>query len=303
MKKTRLALIPLSALILGLSLLFTIGWAAAGPDPQAEFEAWKKERDTGLRNPAGWLAVVGLDWLSPGANLVGSSPKAQVRLSSPGLPDEVASLVLEKGQVTLHPRTGVPIKVNGQPLSAPRVLKSDAQGPPDRVGVGILTFTLIQRGERIGVRTKDPKSRALAEFKGVSTFPFTPAFRVEARFERFATPIDVAVPTAIGTVDHEQAYGKLVFTLGGQECSLVPFGGPGEDLFIVFSDATSGEATYGGGRFLTVSAPVGGRAVIDFNRAVNPPCAFTPHATCPRPPKENRLKVAVTAGEKTYGEH
>lgn len=303
MKKIRVALNPLSALVLGLSFLFTLGWAAAGPDPQAQFEAWKQQRDTRLRNPAGWLAVVGLDWLSPGENLIGSSPKAQVRLSSPGIPAEVASLVLAKDQVTLHPRPGVPVKVNGQLVSAPRRLQSDAAGAPDLVSVGILTFHVIQRGERIGVRTKDPKSRALAEFRGVTTFPFAPAFRVEARFERFETPIEVAVPTAIGTIDHEQAFGKLVFTVGGQECALVPFGKPGEELFVVFSDATSGETTYGGGRFLNVAAPVGGRTVIDFNQAENPPCAFTPHATCPRPPKENRLKVAVTAGEKTYGEH
>jgi len=149
---------------------------------------------------------------------------------------------------------------------------------------------------------KDSASPARLTFTGVERYPVDPRWRVEARLEADSAR-SIAIPNVLGQVSEEPCPGRLVFTLDGRECALWPLGAPGEELFIVFADATSGAETYGAGRFLSAPAPdAAGRATLDFNRAVNPPCAFSPYATCPLPPAGNALAVAVRAGEKTWGE-
>ena len=133
-------------------------------------------------------------------------------------------------------------------------------------------------------------------------FPVAARWRLEARYEPHDSPQMLAVPTVVGTVTEQPSPGVLVFEVAGAEYRLAPMADPGdENWFVVFGDATSGRETYGGGRFLWVDRPnADGVAVVDFNRAFNPPCAFTPFATCPLPPAQNRLSLAVTAGEKQY---
>jgi len=173
------------------------------------------------------------------------------------------------------------------------------------VRVGRLTFYVISRGDRLGVRVKDPEGPARTGFTGLEHFPVDPRFRVRARLEAYPEPREVEIPTAVGTEETMLAPGRLHFELGGRQLSLAPFVESAEDdrYFIVFSDATSGETTYGAGRFLSADAARDGATTLDFNRAYSPPCAFTPHATCPLPPSGNRLQVAVTAGEMHRGHH
>ena len=152
------------------------------------------------------------------------------------------------------------------------------------------------------MRVKDKESPTLRAFHGIENFPADPKWRVEARFEPYDPPRPVRVPNILGTVDTESCPGALVFEIDGKSYRLDPVVERGEtDLFVIFGDRTNGHGTYGAGRFLYAAAPVGGRTVLDFNKAYNPPCVFTPYATCPLPPAENKLPIPIEAGEKAYG--
>ena len=196
------------------------------------------------------------------------------------------------------------MSVDGVAIEGSIDLRPDIPGPPTIVSVGDLRFHVIERGDKRFLRVKDTRHPRLAGFEGIERFPVEARWRVPARIEPFDPPRGVMVPNVLGQLEESPSPGELVFELAGRECRLTPIGAPGEDLFIIFADRTSGDATYGGGRFLSASAPDSdGRVVLDFNRAVNPPCVFSPFATCPLPPRGNILEVAVTAGEKVWGDH
>ncbi len=220
-------------------------------------------------------------------------------LAAPGVPARAGTLRVDGAKVLLTPAPGARLTLNGQPLGGPAALQDDLAGKPDLVGAGRLTFHVIRRGERAGVRVKDPESATRRGFKGLDWFPVTPAARVVARFTPFDPPREVEVGSVTGDVSKEKIPGALTFSWNGREQTVLPFA-DGDGFFLVFSDATSGIETYGAARFLAAAAPRDGQVVLDFNQAYNPPCAFTPFATCPLPVRENRLKVRIEAGEKKY---
>jgi uncharacterized protein (DUF1684 family) len=271
------------------------------PDYRVEIEAAWAEREARLTADDGWLTLTGLYWLSPGPNIVGSAEDAAVRL--PDGPELVGSLHLAKdGTVTLLPDPEAGLMVNDEP-AIERPLASDSSGAPDLLRSGRALFFLIERGIRIGVRVRDPESRTRREFPGLDHYPIDPRYRVDAHLAPYTEPRQVAVPTVIGEPSTMLAPGTLTFELAGQQLSLEPYvSGPDDrGLFLVFRDATSGDTTYGAGRFLDARLADDGSAVLDFNLAVNPPCAFTPFATCPLPTPENTLFVPIEAGEKHSG--
>jgi len=203
-------------------------------------------------------------------------------------------------------RPGVAVTLAGKPVTR-AALGTDAGGAtPDLLALGALTLQIIDRGGRLGVRVKDMNSPVRARFKGLRYFPIDPRYRVVARFVPHPKPVTLAVPTVLGTVERMPSPGYASFMLPGASgpapLRLDAVVEPGEtQLFFIFRDATAGKTTYGGGRFLYADPPADGKIVIDFNRAYSPPCAFTPHATCPLPPPNNRLPVAVEAGEMFAG--
>ncbi len=268
----------------------------------AEIETAWAEREARLTAEDGWLTLTGLFWLEPGANPVGSAGDAAVRL--PAGPDEAAGLVLgDDGTVTLIPFPGADLTVNGG-TAVEQTLATDASGSPDMLRTGRLLFYLIARGDRVGVRVKDPEAPTRRDFHGLERYPIDPAFRVTATFEPYPEPVEVAIPTVIGEPSLMLAPGLLEFDIDGETVTLEPYiSAPGDrDLFIVFRDATSGDTTYGAGRFLDAELIEGSsEVVLDFNLATNPPCAFTPFATCPLPTLENTLSVPIEAGEKYSG--
>jgi len=265
--------------------------------------AWT-DREARLMADDGWLTLIGLTWLEPGPNLVGSSPDATVVLPSETVPAEVCVLELDDdGIVTLGPSPSAELTVNAMPAE-PRELATDASGAPDELRVDRFLFYLISRGDRVGVRVKDPEAPTRTGFEGLEHFPVDPAFRVTASFEHFAVPREVAIPTVIGEPSMMFAPGLLHFSINGEQVSLEPYVSSPDDreLFIVFRDTTSGDTTYGAGRFLSAELTEDSdEVVLDFNLATNPPCAFTPFATCPLPTPENMLAVPITAGEKYSG--
>jgi len=276
------------------------------PDPAyvAEIEAWRVERLERLTADDGWLTVVGLYWLAPGVNRFGSDPGDEIPLSAPGIPALAGAVeMLADGSVVARAAQGATVTINGAPLGE-SVLRSDAQGAQDILGVGRLSFFIIDRGGRLGARVKDPKAPARTEFKGIEHFPIDPRYRVTARLDPYPEPREVQIPTVLGTPTTMLAPGILRFTLRGEKLSLEPYVNAADDpeYFLIFRDRTSGDTTYGGGRFLDAAAAGGdGATVVDFNLAYSPPCAFTPHATCPLPPPQNSLRLAVEAGERFSG--
>lgn len=266
-------------------------------DHLAEVEAWRAGRYANLRREQGWLTLAGLGWLRDGVNRVGSAPDADVVL--PGGPDEAGSItVTGEGPIADGSFTR-----GGRPVER-LPLQTDANGEPTLLELGALRLCVIERGGRLAVRTWDTASARRRAFEGIDHWPVDPAWRLRATVE--ATPgVTISVPDVIGVVAEKATPGTVVFEVDGESHRLQGLeGGPNGELWLVFGDATNGQETYGGGRFLYTDAPdPDGTVVVDFNRAYNPPCVFSPYATCPLPWEANRLPIRVEAGERVYIAH
>jgi uncharacterized protein (DUF1684 family) len=206
-------------------------------------------------------------------------------------------------RVILEP--GVEAHLNGQPLAAPARMAADTSGRPDVLALGSLTMTVIERGGRYGIRLRDRENPARKAFKGLTWFDVDESWRVAARYVTYAAPRPVKVPNVLGQMNEMPSPGYAEFTRGGQTIRLegVLEEKDAEELFFIIRDKTSGDETYGAGRFLYAPLPKDGRLLLDFNKAYSPPCAFTPYATCPLPPRQNWMEVRVEAGEKALGHH
>ena len=275
---------------------------ATDPAYIAEVDAWHAERVDGLRSDTGWLTLVGLHELEPGLNSVGSAADADVRLIAKA-PARVGALEIGELGIIFQadPSAGVHIAGEGADPVTKLLMTPDTGEDPTILSCGSLVLHVIDRQGRLFLRVKDRDSEVLAGFTGIDRFPVEARWRVTARLEGEAGSL--AVPNVLGQESEQPRPGHLVFELGGREYRVSPTGKQGESLFLVFADQTNGKTTYGGGRFLVIEAPdPDGVYVIDFNQAYNPPCVFTPYATCPLPAPENVLATAIEAGEKMWGQ-
>jgi hypothetical protein len=279
------------AAVVCLALLAPMAAVAQVSPSPASLERWRADHEAVLRAEDGWLTVVGLVWLKEGENRTGSGADADVRLPA-GAPDRLGVFRLADGTVTFEPAPGAQVARNGRPGSA-GVIRPDL----DKVTAGSLTLLIIRRGDRLGVRIKDRESAARREFAGETWFPGHDVWRVNARFEPYDPPKLIPILNVLGQTESQPCPGALVFTVAGREFRLDPITQGGQ-LFIIFKDLTSADSTYPAGRFLYASMPRSGQVVLDFNKAENPPCAFTAFATCPLPPKQNQLPIRIEAGEK-----
>ena len=264
--------------------------ADASASHAAAVEAWRRQRYAALRRDVGWLTLAGLDWLHAGVNTVGTDAGADVIL--PAGPPNAGTITLTGAEAVAEgPIAG------GEPVP----MVSDADGAPTMLELGKLRLCLIRRGERTALRTWDTQAPRRATFDGIAHFPVDVAWRIRGRLERTADR-SIPVPDVLGDVVDEPSPGRVVFSVAGQELRLDALeGGDAGELWLIFGDTTNGATTYGGGRFLYTSAPDADDTLwIDFNRAYNPPCVFSPYATCPLPPPQNRLPVAIEAGERRY---
>ncbi|HEX7707087.1 MAG TPA: DUF1684 domain-containing protein [Thermoanaerobaculia bacterium] len=270
-------------------------------DPAAheqEIRAWQTRRVDRLKEEDSWLTLVGLHWLQPGENSIGSASGNRIVLPAKA-PASAGSLLVREGAVTLRPDAAMTIA--GQPVSGevPLLADMDEQGPT-LVNIGTIQFQVIRRAERLGLRVKDSQAETRLNFAGLEFYPIDPKWRVEARLERYDPPKVIPITDVTGTTAENISPGALVFTHDGQEHRLDPILEDGR-LFIIFKDETSRDTTYPAGRYLYADMPEGDAPVIvEFNRAYNPPCAFTDFATCPLPPPQNRVAVRIEAGEKKY---
>jgi len=286
-----------AVLLLGASIAFSTG-AASSEAPDAayvqSFEKWKADQTADLKES--WLSLAGLFWLKPGANTFGSD--AANAIVFPKGPARAGEFDLSGKEVTVKVLPEARATIAGKPVSSAK-LEPDTAEHVTRVEMGSLRFHIIVRGEHVGVRLRDTESAAAHDFKGMMFFPLDLNYRVTATWIPSDGKKTVEVPNALGEVTAEPAPGTAVFKVNGRELKLTAIGGDSKTgLFIVFNDLTAKSDTYPGGRFLDTGPIVDGHVVLDFNRAYNPPCAVTPYATCPLAPKENRLAIAITAGEK-----
>jgi uncharacterized protein (DUF1684 family) len=252
----------------------------------SEIEQWRHQREANLRAEGGWLTLTGLFWLHEGANPTGTAGDNEIVLEDGPL--HLGSIRLAGGKVLVSKDSNT------------QELRPDSS---DVLRAGRLNLFVIKRGEKFGIRVKDPQSKARKEFHGLDYFPADEAYRVAAKW--VAEPRQIPILNVLGQTEPSDCPGYAVFSLRGKEFKLYPIiESPGDQqLFYIFRDETSGKETYGAGRFLYSEMPRDGKVAIDFNKAYNPPCVFTPYATCPLPPPENRMAVRIEAGEKKYGNH
>jgi uncharacterized protein len=259
-----------------------------------EVEKWRVDREKKLAADDGWLTVVGLDWLKEGDNRVGADRSCEVPLPPGSSPKQVATISFHAGKAVLRPAPGSALTLNGRPAQETTLREDD-----DILAINRLKFYLIRRGDRAGIRIKDNDSAARKHFQGLSWYPVDPAWRVEAKFTAWPAPHSIAFHNTIGQEETDPSPGYVTFQKDGREFRLEPTLDEGK-LFFVLRDQTSGRSTYGASRFLYTEQPKNGIVTLDFNKAENPPCAFTDFATCPLPPPQNRLALEITAGEKKY---
>jgi uncharacterized protein (DUF1684 family) len=264
----------------------------------ASIEKWRAEREARLRSEDGWLTVSGLHWLQPGDTRFGSDPSNAIVLPA-GYPRLAGFFRFDGERVQVIPIGDVPVLLNDSPILNATLVASDAEAKPDALYLRDVTMLLLKRGDRLGIRLKDKNNPLRTQFTGCKWFPVDPAYRVEAKYTPYAKPIPRRMPTVLdGVVEDQEALGTLDFNLRGTELKLEALKS-GKQLFLVFRDQTANKSTYGAARFLYTTVE-NGKAILDFNRAYNPPCAFNPFTTCPLPVKQNILPVAIEAGEKKY---
>ena len=272
------------------------------PAHEQEIREWHAKRVERLKAPGGWLSLVGLFWLKEGGNRVGSDPSLEIVLPK-SAPSQVGTLMLTGGKVSFASAPGVTPTSGDNPVIRMDKVRTDADEKPDKINIGSVTFHVIDRQRKLGVRVSDTNAPTRKQFTSIETYPVDGRYKVQAKWVPFEKKPTVEIATVIpGIVEKYEVPGEAIFTIDGKEVRLRPVIEEGsEDLFIIFGDATNGPETYGAGRFLYAKQPKDGVLTIDFNKAYNPPCAFTPYATCPLPPDENRVDVRIPAGEKKYG--
>lgn len=277
--------------------------AGPGPDPKhvKTVEEYRTRLETSLKSDTGWLTVAGLHWFKPGETTFGSGAANAFVLPAGKAPEKAGVFRFDGKKVYLKATPGSNLQVNGKPFTE-GALQDDANDQkPDAITLGDLTLTVIDRGGKIGLRLRDKTSKYRKEFNHRSWYPVKTEYLVKGKFVPYATPKKLRVPTVIeGVIEEHEAPGEIEFTLGGAtHRAQVLKSSPGQ-LWLIFRDRTSGKKTYPAGRFLYGDLNPDNTVTFDFNKAYNPPCAFTPFATCPLPPRQNSLKAAIEAGELTY---
>jgi len=292
-----------------LLLTITIGWFTActtntekQEDPaayEASINEWHQDRSERLKKEDGWLALAGLFWLEPGENTFGSASDNAIVFPEGKIAEHAGALILEGNQVKVKLTADAEVQVNGKTVQDALIYTS-GDTAATQLKHGPLTWFVIERGGKFGVRLLDVESEIRSQFTGIDRYKVDPTYKFTAKLEPNTTGRKVAITNVLGQTSEEETPGALVFTIDSKEHKLDALK-EGDQLFILFADKTNGHETYGAGRYLYTDLPdANGNVTIDFNKAYNPPCAFVTYATCPLPPKQNFLPIPVPAGEKAF---
>jgi len=288
-----------------LLLVLTLASAVSADEAyRADVKKWREDREARLKADGGWLTVAGLFWLKEGDNRFGTDPGNDIVLPPGSAPERAGVFKFAGGRTTVALASGVTGTIAGKTVTTAD-MKSDEAGAPDVLTLRGLTLQVIKRGERHAIRLKDKDSALRKAFTGLHWYEVREDYKVTARFVSYGAPQPVKVPNILGQTEAMPSPGYAVFPMNGKEVRLEGvLEEPGaEQLFFILRDETSGKETYPAGRFMYADLPKQGTIVLDFNKAYNPPCAFTPFATCPLPPPQNWMPVRVEAGELDYGHH
>lgn len=266
----------------------------------ADNAAWREQRKLELVAPDGWTSLVGLHWIELKSHFIGNGPSSGIKLLVG--PPKLGMVAQRDGRIFFTPESGVAVTLNGEPVTGRVELQSDRDASPGVIGFdeGKGALSLIERGGRHALRVKHADAESRIKFVGLDYWPADESWRIEGRFIPHPPGKTLTIIDVIGVATESPNPGAVEFERDGKQYRLEALGQAGGPLFFVLADRTSGHGSYPAGRFLDAAAPVNGKVVLDFNRAYNPPCVFTPYATCPLPPAENRLDLRVDAGEKTY---
>jgi len=290
------------SILVALTALSLASFTPASEDPayKAKLESWHQKRVNSLKDENGWLNLAGLFWLKEGDNTVGSISDNKVVF--PAGDKHIGTFQLKNGEVTFTPDANAEVLANGEKITSPQTIFSEGSKKVPTLQHKSLRWVVIKRGDKYGIRLRDLESEQLKSFHGIERYPVNEKYLVKAHLEKPATPTTVSIVNIIGQASDQPLAGTLVFKLDGKTYRL---DATGEDkLFVVFGDGTNKTETYGSGRFIYADEPdAEGNTILDFNQAINPPCAFTPYATCPLPLKQNKLAVRIPAGEKRFGDH
>lgn len=271
---------------------------SAPVDHGEQVQAWRDKHETDYRRD--FVSISGLHYLDPGVHTLGSGGGNDIVIDAP-VPGSLGKLTVDNGSVRFDPAAGVAVARKGQPLSGSILLKEPLSPPAPEVTIGDVRLVVHVTGDRLALRVRDPNGAPAREFRGFSWFPIDATYRVVARFVRDAEPRKLQVMNTLDAADTYSTEGVLEFALQGQALRLRPFTTRPRRFYIVFRDASAGAETYQVARFLYADLRDDGTAVLDFNQAYNPPCAFNKYTTCPLPLKENILPVKILAGERAYG--
>jgi len=298
MKKNFLTIILVISFLIGCEQYKEKG----SPAYIKEINDWHKKRIENLKKENGWLNLVGLFFLKEGENTFGSGNQNDFVIDDPQLPEKICTFILKDTLVEMIANDNVELLVDSLPVK--RIfLNHDLTGKPTIVAYKNYRWFIIKRGNKFALRVRNLKASLVKEFKGIDRFPVNEDWKIVADFIPYNPPKEVLIPSIIGIPEKEISPGKVRFKVGDKTFELQALDA-GDKLFFVFADETNGKETYGAGRFLYADKPdSNGKVILDFNKAYNPPCAFTKYATCPLPTPDNYLKIRVTAGEKKYGEH
>lgn len=275
------------------------GMAVMAQSYQQSMQQWYLQREKSLKAENGWLNLVGLHWLEEGMNSFGSDSSMNI-VFPPKMAARAGSFERRGEKVWLH--STVPVRIGDREVTDSLVFHPDSTTSPF-MQFADLKWNIIRRENKLGIRLRDLKSKAVTEFPGLERFPLDRRFLVEARYEPNLVPTTVPITNVLGQTTKQFSPGMVHFNLEGRAYSMIALVEEGE-LFFVFGDPTNGVETYAAGRFLKAEMPpAAGTVILDFNKAYNPPCVFTPFATCPLPPARNMLDLRITAGEKNFVGH
>jgi uncharacterized protein (DUF1684 family) len=273
----------------------------ANTDYENSILKWRQEVETNLRRENGWLALAGLFWLRKGTNVIGSDPESDIRLPQRA-PAKLGTFEFDGNNVTLSVEASLPVEVNGVATSS-ALLDADQEDVPSFITFNELRMVVVRRSKGVGIRIWDNSREERRTFPPRQWYPVKEEYRLPAAYIRYETPRIVKMPDILGAILDEPMQGYVSFELDGNRHELIVEELPDRRLFIQFMDLTNSHPTYPSGRYHYTDAHENGKVFVDFNKAYSPPCAFTEFATCTFPPQENRLNVAIEAGEIFPGQH
>jgi uncharacterized protein (DUF1684 family) len=265
---------------------------------------WHKARIEDLKQPDGWLNLEGLFWLHKGINTFGKAKGSDCHYLNEEFPDLLGNFIYEGDSVIWTNAKVQSIFINKKKTNPEQSYKIfDLNQRASVMDWSHFSWVVIKREDKVGIRFRNFNAKTLLSFKGIERFPINKEWHIKGKLV-LSTQDFLMITNVLGQTAATKNAGRFEFEKNGQSYSLDVIDEGGKNLFIVFADQTSGVSTYGAGRFIELPKPdAAGNTEIDFNNAYNPPCAFTAFATCPLPPKQNRLALNIEAGEKNYGHH